>query len=250
MARLITIPISHYCEKARWALDRSKIPYREIRHLQLFHYLPAWLAGKGHTVPVLALGDGRAISDSTGILRWVDDQAPGSLYPRAELDRAEVLRLEDRFDEELGPATRRFVYFHILDRKEILHYNGAGTPRFEQAALAIAFPLAARYIRRRLNVERDVILRDLDGIRRVFDEIGGRVEGRRYLVGDRFTAADLTFASMASPMLVPAEYGSPLPRLDELPPALREVVEELRVHPAGVYALRLFREERRAEAEG
>ena len=27
--RLITIPISHYCEKARWALERAEIPYRE-----------------------------------------------------------------------------------------------------------------------------------------------------------------------------------------------------------------------------
>ena len=24
---LITIPISHYCEKARWALDRAALPY-------------------------------------------------------------------------------------------------------------------------------------------------------------------------------------------------------------------------------
>jgi hypothetical protein len=24
--RLITIPISHYCEKARWALERVRIP--------------------------------------------------------------------------------------------------------------------------------------------------------------------------------------------------------------------------------
>ncbi len=27
--RLITIPISHYCEKARWALTKLKLPYIE-----------------------------------------------------------------------------------------------------------------------------------------------------------------------------------------------------------------------------
>jgi glutathione S-transferase len=30
-ARLVTIPISHYCEKARWALGRARIAYREER---------------------------------------------------------------------------------------------------------------------------------------------------------------------------------------------------------------------------
>ena len=29
--RLVTIPISHYCEKARWALERAGIRYREER---------------------------------------------------------------------------------------------------------------------------------------------------------------------------------------------------------------------------
>ena len=30
---LITIPISHFCEKARWALERAGLPYREERHV-------------------------------------------------------------------------------------------------------------------------------------------------------------------------------------------------------------------------
>ena len=34
LLRLITIPISHYCEKARWALDRAALAFREERHVQ------------------------------------------------------------------------------------------------------------------------------------------------------------------------------------------------------------------------
>ena len=37
MRRLVTIPISHYCEKARWALDRAGLDYREERHVQGIH---------------------------------------------------------------------------------------------------------------------------------------------------------------------------------------------------------------------
>ena len=53
MRRLITIPMSHYCEKARWALDRLGLRYVEERHLQVFHYPRTYWFSRGPTVPVL-----------------------------------------------------------------------------------------------------------------------------------------------------------------------------------------------------
>ena len=35
--RLITIPMSHYCEKARWGLAHAGVEYVEEAHLQVFH---------------------------------------------------------------------------------------------------------------------------------------------------------------------------------------------------------------------
>ena len=65
--RLVTIPISHYCEKARWALERADMPYREERHIQGVHQVAARRAGGGKTVPVLVTDDG-AIGESQEIL--------------------------------------------------------------------------------------------------------------------------------------------------------------------------------------
>src|SRR5438270_7830337 len=56
--RLITIPISHYCEKVRWALERAGMAYREERHVQGVHRLAARRAGGGITVPVLVTPEG------------------------------------------------------------------------------------------------------------------------------------------------------------------------------------------------
>jgi glutathione S-transferase len=56
--RLVTIPISHYCEKARWALERAGLAYREEPHVQRIHRLAARRAGGGATVPVLVTPDG------------------------------------------------------------------------------------------------------------------------------------------------------------------------------------------------
>jgi glutathione S-transferase len=79
----------------------------------------------------------------------------------------------------------------------------------------------------------------------VFDEIAERLcDGRRFLVDDRFTAADLTFAALAAPVLLPERYGSPLPPPEAMPDAMSREVSRLRDHPAGIFAARLYREER------
>src|SRR5262245_37799596 len=99
--RLITIPFSHYCEKARWALDRVGATYVEDGHLPLFHYVPVRRAGGHRTVPVL-VHDGALIGDSTDIIAWADARAPGSLLPADPVERAAALALEDDFDRQLG----------------------------------------------------------------------------------------------------------------------------------------------------
>src|SRR5215210_2626638 len=51
--RLVAIPISHYCEKARWVLERAGLAYREEPHVEGLRRIAARLAGGGRTVPVL-----------------------------------------------------------------------------------------------------------------------------------------------------------------------------------------------------
>ena len=75
MCVLITIPISHYCEKARWALDRAGISYREQAHLQLIHWFAVRRAGGGRTAPVLVCGD-RVLAESADIVDEADAKAP------------------------------------------------------------------------------------------------------------------------------------------------------------------------------
>ena len=83
-------------------------------------------------------------------------------------------------------------------------------------------------------------------MRATFDAVAARLaDGRPFLMGDRFSAADLTFAALAAAVLVPPEYSVPLPQPDELPAAMAGVVRELRAHPAGAHALAMFRRERR-----
>jgi glutathione S-transferase len=244
--RLLTIPMSHYCEKARWGLAHAGVDYIEDAHLQLFHYFAVRRHHSSGKVPVLVAG-AEVVADSTAILQYLDRRLPEErkLYP-ASL-RGEVEALEDQFDEGLGIETRRWVYFHWLGlpARQVLRTAGQGVPAWERALAPLLFPPMSGYLDRRLGISAEAVARGLELIAATFDGVAARLsDGRRYLCGERFTAADLGFACMAAPILLPPQYGIRLPSPEEGPPAARADVARFRAHPAGRFAMRLFAEDR------
>jgi glutathione S-transferase len=245
---LITIPISHYCEKARWALERAGVPYRERAHLQLLHRVAIHRAGGGRTAPVLVCGE-TVLGESAEILEWADRRAPPErrIYPEDPPAREEVRNLERDFDQRLGPEGRLWMYDELRGRREIaIRYAPTGVPAWERRLLPLLYPLVWRGIDRYLDVTPAAAARAEGTVRASFDRVAeGLGDGRPFLCGEAFTAADLTFSALAASVLMPPEYGVPLPQPDELPPRTAAVVRELREHPAGAHAMRMFREQRR-----
>lgn len=244
--RLITIPMSHYCEKARWGLAHAGVSYVEEAHLQVFHYRAVRPYSARGMVPVLVT-DSSAVADSTAILQFLDQRLPEprKLYP--EPLRKEIESLEEQFDETLGIETRRWVYFQYLKAptREVLRTAAQGIPRWQRMLAPLLLPMMRMYLNRHLAITRDNVEQGLRAISDCFDQVAARLnDGRRYLLGDRFTAADLSFACMAAPILLPPEYGIRLPTPDEAPVAARADIQRFREHPAGQYALRLFKEHR------
>src|ERR1039458_4707967 len=142
--QLISIPISHYCEKARWGLEWAEIPYAEVRHLPVFHYWPAYCSAKSKSVPVLITSDG-VFADSTHILKWCDIKADErrKLYPKEPSLRREVEQFEDYLDEGFGVAGRLWMYSFLLDQMPLLlHYSKIhGVPRYQLKLLPVIFPI-------------------------------------------------------------------------------------------------------------
>jgi glutathione S-transferase len=121
----------------------------------------------------------------------------------------------------------------------------AGLPGWEKLAFRGAGPLVEIALSRALGVTDASSSAALERVERAFDDVAARLaDGRRFLLGDRFTAADLTFGALSAAMLLPGGYGSPLPPSEALPAAAAQEVRRLRAHPAGVFAQRLYREER------
>jgi glutathione S-transferase len=220
------IPLSHFNEKARWALDYKGIAHRR-QVLGPDYLVRAWRATGQGKLPILFLDD-QAISDSTRIIAALEERyKEPPLYPREPALRKRALELEDDFDETLGPALRASIITPIFrqDRDLALRILTTGIPE-------------AAY--RRLENDRAAVGAALDRIERERD-------GRAYLVGASFTVADLTAASLLSPLLQPPEIQYPL-RV-ELPPDIQDYRAALLRHPAAQWALDIYRQHRGGSME-
>jgi glutathione S-transferase len=223
MARLVLwhIPVSHYNEKVRWALDFKGLEYDRRAPQPPVHMLVAMaLTRSPHvTFPVLQV-DGEAIGDSTAIIAELERRFPDPpLYPPDPSERRRALDLEDFFDEEVGPPIRQLGWHEITrDEKRMTRYI-AETTRGPLARFAGAQAAAAR---RFLDLRFDVASEDgaQESRRRIvagLDRLEAELGDGDYLVGGRFTVADLTAAALLYPLVLPPE--APRQLGSEPPPA-------------------------------
>lgn len=243
--RLISVRFSHYCEKARWALDRAGLAYTEDAHVPVLSWRATFGARGGRTVPVLVTPDG-VLEDSTEILRWIDRQGRGpALFPAGPVGE-DVAALEDEADRRVGPATRRLAYHALFTDPDATRalVLSAG-PGWERRAGRAVYPLLRQMIRRGLKVDDAGAARSRVTLDEAFAKVALRLaDGRPYLAGDTFTAADLTFIALATPVLLPPEYVARYLPSDAPIPATRAIAERYRETPAGRWALSVYARER------
>jgi glutathione S-transferase len=241
---LITIPISHYAEKVRWALDYLQLPYRERAHMPPFHRNATKKHG-GTSVPVLVTAD-RSICDSTEILHYLDTLQPGKLYPIEPEERALAIELETLFDRTLGIHTRRWGYSYVLTPELVYPKWTQGVPFWEKLLFPIVFPKAKPTILQMMDITASSGVESYREIFRVFERVDRILaDGRQYLLGDRFSAIDLTFAALAAPTLQPPEHHIPPTPIDLLPMQAQTDIRNFQATNAGKFGLRLYREHRR-----
>ena len=161
---------------------------------------------------------------------------------RSTTARADALALEEMFDEQLGPATRRWAYFYLLPNKALmLDITQQGVPAWQARAFKLFRPIAAAVISRGLKIDAAGAQRSRQKIATVFAHVNGLLaDGRRFLVGDSFSVADLAFAALAAPILVPPEQCFGLPGPQVFPANAQVEIAAWRASPAGQFGLRMF----------
>jgi glutathione S-transferase len=239
---------SHYNEKARWALDWKGIPHVR-RAVAPGPHAQQMLELSGQRAAPVLEWDGRVIPDSTAIIATLETAQPTpALYPDDAGARARALVLEDFFDEELGPHTRRLAWHTLLpDRAFCLALFTDGLGSEVRAFYDTAFATIAQVMRREMRIDDAGVAESRPKVAAALDRIARERDGRDYLVGDRFSVADLSAAALLAPFLVPPEfpYSFPEPR----PAAFEALRAEFTSHPSCAWARAIYARHRGTSAE-
>ena len=243
------IPVSHYNEKVRWALALKGVEHERKAPPPPAHMVVALALTRGRqvTFPVLTL-NGRHIGDSTAIIAALEERYPEPpLYPSDPDERARALELEEFFDEELAPYIRQLAWHELTqDRERFGRFAATTLPpalrRFEGAAGGFG----SAFVRVRFRSHDDDRAAESEAkIAAAMDRLESELNGSRYLVGDAFTVADLTAASLFYPLVLPPEA----PRqLSDSVPAWEAIRAPYRERPGYRWVEEMFARHRRPAA--
>jgi len=239
------IPVSHYSEKVRWALDLKGVEHERKQTMAGAHMALALARTKGqvYTFPVMKL-NGRSVGDSTAIIEALEAAYPDPpLYPSDPGERRRALELEDWFDENLGPASRVVAWHEIARDQASLESVAANSvpPAFGRSS-KLSGAVAKGFVAMRFRVLSDErAARARQEVLTAFDKLEDELGGRDYLVGDSFTVADLTAASLFYPLALPPEA----PRvIERAPTGMDEFTAPLRERPGYRWIGEMFRRHR------
>jgi glutathione S-transferase len=207
------LKVSHYNEKARWALDFKGIPHRRRAEIPGQHRDIAEELSGGSTFPVLVL-DGEAIGDSTRIIEALEQRYPAPpLYPADPSARRQALELEEFFDEELGPHSRLLALNCMLPDPELL--LGAFAPDLNGArrlAARASYPLIRKRVGSDFGVDEQHVSLAYAQLAIAGERFRSELQPSGYLVGNSFSVADLTLASLLAPLVAPVQFPYPQPQ--------------------------------------
>lgn len=241
------MPFSMYPEKARWALDYKRVPH--VRHSLLpGPHAVQLIARFGQKAMPILRHEGKVQKNSAAVLDYVERTWPDPpLYPDDPALRERALEIQKWFDDEVGPALRRAVFHEWLPHTEYSARRiAAGRSEWQQKLYVSAFP-AVRVIMM-LDMQINAAGAEAGRVRtqEALDFVAKNAERTGYLVGDRFSVADLTAATILMATCLPPEYPVEIPR--PLPSGWERWLERWQNHPGCEYVRRIYREHRGVSA--
>ena len=244
MTLLYEFPLSHFCEKARWALDHHRVPF-QARPLSPGLHVPALkrLGVPDTTVPVLRWS-GQTLQGSAAIIDALDAAAPArALTPLDPGAAAEVARWETLADQAFGDDMRRVAYALLLEEPPaVIAMWTTHAPFWMPWVYRALWSQVVLGIRKKYRMRPERVVASREAFLQALDALDAQIDGRRYVVGDRLTRADIAIAALLSPLVQPAErpWRSPV-----APPAAFATWQaELRSRPFWAWVEARYREDR------
>ena len=241
--------ISHYCEKARWALDYLGVNYTPVYLPPGMHIVVAEKLGAPlSTVPILS-ANGAVVQGSSAIIDWAESYL---VHEEGHLGKASLSpgndqagEMEQRLDQILGVHSRRYYYSEAL-----VEYPGSVKPMFlqglparYQAIVERSWDTVSRMMIEQMDLGEAQGLESQALIQAELDWLDDQLShGRSFLVSNQLSRLDITAASLLAIFVKPAEH----PTYSELsiPPRLGQWVAEQQERPCIKWAREIYRTHR------
>lgn len=210
---LLQFSTSHYCRKARLALNYKGIPFQVENLTPGLHVLKLKPLTGLTTMPVLLpqeAGQPQVVADSTRIFHYLEQYQP--LPPLTLVNPQQQIQaalLEDWLDESIGTATR-FVYYHFR----------AGVGKMIDPSLMSQTVI--RVVRAQYGIKAASVKLARDRLTLAM-QVLEPWQTSPYLVGEQISIADLTAAALLSPLALIPDYRQSYPWLFE---RIREIHQQ------------------------
>lgn len=279
---LVTLPYSHYVELARWALQRSNAPFVECA-------LP--VGPHASVAGLLRLCFKGGLGSATSFPGADQDAAKTNFFVRFQLRHSWVRRLagvpcfitaegvmlpdswsvlahcgfaiddatRDYYDGVLGPAVRRFGYFHVFRRPDAYRRLQSCGPLLMAVfdAFECTLQISRRWMPQLMGIDARGAASAEKTLREAFAVASAVLEAHRFLGrgggSEIFGGADLAFCALTGWALQPLpQYHAGRVRLfdvGEFPARFRDVTHELRATRAGRHVIDMYANYRGYEAK-
>ena len=171
--------------------------------------------------------NGKTLHDSAKIISYLDEAFPKKkLSPVNPTDAASAIEWERYLDKEVGVHVRRIAYQTLLDHPKIVSpFFTTGGPFWGPLYVKFAYPKLRKIMRKFMNINAEAAAESLEHLKAALDRLETATTGKKFLAGNQFSRADLSAASLLSPLFMPPQYGLPWPA--GIPEPLAGIILEL-----------------------
>ena len=243
--KLYVFAISHYCEKARWALEYLGIEHDVVYLAPGQHAKVSTQLGlKESAMPFLSAGD-EVIQGSAAIIDWAENQSTNGRHLTPNNNSHDCNEIEKRLDKVAGVHVRRYFYSEaMVDQPQMVRPVFTGDlPLLQKLIVSLGWGKIRSIMIKRMDLgaeqrveSRNIVDAELAWLDKLL------ADGRRYLVDDEFSRADIAAASLLSPLVMPPQH--PVYAGLATPPVFAEEVAAWETRPSLQWVRRMYKEHR------
>lgn len=225
MLTLYQFPISHYCEKARWALEYKNLDYKKVNLLPGLHAKKAKKLASKSALPIL-VHDKQVINESSQIISYLDQNFPQNNLTPIDVDlRNKALEWEHFADEEIGSDVRCLCYHTLLDHPDItIPFFTVDGPWYGKLFMQLTYSNLSTKMRKYMQLNDKTAVLINQRLSHAIKKVHTHIKDREFFVGDSFTRADIGVASLLAPLCRPEGFGLEWP--NQFPEPLNSTIKE------------------------